>query len=138
VKEPDYEPEKIRQIPEVTQIIEKIGEIILSFWEQRETEKYRIQEGKEYDERSRRIFYDTDQISESQLEGIRVCPDCAGALRIDSTSSRGYHILAVHIPRKACKDCMETGYQWYESADRGNFDHIFLQDRTNDTYSERK
>ncbi|UCH19517.1 MAG: histone deacetylase [Deltaproteobacteria bacterium] len=138
VKEPDYEPEKIRQIPELTQIIEKIGEIILSFWEQRETEKSRSQGGKGYDERSRRIFYDTDQISESQLESLRFCPDCAGALRIDSTSSRGYHILAVHIPRKACKDCMEAGYQWYESADRGNLDHIFLQDRTNDTYSERK
>ncbi|MGD2271815.1 MAG: histone deacetylase [Desulfobacterales bacterium] len=137
VKEPDYAPEKIRQIPEVTHIIEKIGELILGFWQQRKTETSRIQEGKEYNERSRRVFYDTDQIAESQLERIRVCPDCAGALRIDSTSSRGYQILAVHIPRKACEDCRQAGYRWYESAERERFDYIFLQDRTSDMYLEK-
>ena len=88
--------------------------------------------------RTRSIFYDTDGIQESQAEQIQVCPDCAGALQIDSSSDRGARILAVHIPRKACSKCQEIGHQWYESADLKQFEMIFLQDRTEDKYIEKK
>jgi len=77
-------------------------------------------------------------IQESQKETVRVCADCAGALRIDSTSSRGQHILAVHVPRKACALCRETAAQWYASVRKNEFDHVFLQDRIRDVYEERK
>jgi hypothetical protein len=77
-------------------------------------------------------------IHETQKERIRVCADCAGALRIESSSSKGLRILAVHIPRRACADCRQIGRDWYDSADWGDFDHICLQDRPNDTYIERK
>jgi hypothetical protein len=43
--------------------------------------------------------------------GIRVCTDCGGAWRIDSSSDRGSHILAVHIPNQACGACRNQGYQ---------------------------
>jgi hypothetical protein len=48
------------------------------------------------------------------------------------------HILAVHIPRKACSKCKEVGYRWYDTPDTGQFDIIFLQDRTEDKYLEKK
>jgi len=64
-----------------------------------------------------------------------VCPDCSGALRIESTSSRGKHILAVHIPRDACQACRERGYEWYDVKPFG-FDIKFLQDRPQDKYLE--
>ncbi len=89
-------------------------------------------------QRTRGIFYDTDGIQESQAEQIRICTDCAGALRIDSSSDRGAHILAVHIPRKACSKCKEIGYRWYDTVDTGQFDMIFLQDRTEDKYLEKR
>jgi hypothetical protein len=44
----------------------------------------------------------------------------------------------VHIPRKACTACRETAFRWYESAEWGEFDHIFLQDRPQDAFQERK
>jgi hypothetical protein len=83
-------------------------------------------------------FYDTDGIQESQSEQIQICSDCAGALRIDSASDRGRHILAVQIPRKACSKCKEIGYRWYDTADTDPFDMIFLQDRTEDAYLEKR
>jgi hypothetical protein len=44
----------------------------------------------------------------------------------------------VHIPRKACRKCKEIGYRWYDEADTGRFDLIFLQDRPEDKYFEGK
>jgi hypothetical protein len=88
--------------------------------------------------RSRRIYYDTDGISESQQEEITACDTCGGAWRIDSTSDRGAHILAVHIPRKACPSCREAGRKWYDQASIRRFDRVFLQDRAQDQYLVKK
>jgi acetoin utilization deacetylase AcuC-like enzyme len=134
VKEPNYNPESIRQTQSVTDAIEKIGEVTLSIWQQRENIKDQLMEKPTPQRRTRNLYYDTDGIQESQSEQIQICTDCAGALRIDSTSDRSRHILAVHIPRKACSNCKEIGYRWYDTADTGQFDIIFLQDRTEDKY----
>jgi acetoin utilization deacetylase AcuC-like enzyme len=137
VKEPGYDPEKIRQTPEVTDWIKKIGDKVLQYWESREETKAKVQAGKAFEERTRRIFYDTDNISESQKETIRICDVCGGAFKVDSSSSRGYHILAVHIPRNACQDCKKTGYDWFESQNDSEIDRVYLQDRTTDKYRSR-
>ncbi|MFZ1954613.1 MAG: histone deacetylase, partial [Desulfobacterales bacterium] len=129
VREPDYDPQRIRQRPEVTRHIEDLCAEVTGLWGQRTLRRQQVLNEKEFETRTRHIFYDTDMIRETQKETIRVCPDCAGALRVDSSSSRGIHILAVHIPRKACTTCRETAFRWYESAEWGEFDHIFLQDR---------
>ena len=134
IKEPNYHPESIRQSQSVTEAIEKIGEITLTIWQQRDNIKDKLMEKPGPHHRTRKLYYDTDGIQEFQSEQIQICPDCAGALRIDSSSDRGKHILAVHIPRKACSKCKEIGHRWHETADAGQFDMIFLQDRTEDTY----
>ncbi|OQY58813.1 MAG: histone deacetylase [Desulfobacteraceae bacterium 4572_88] len=132
VREPDYDPDRIRQASDVTRYIEKISGKILSAWHQRDSLREQLQGKKEFDERSRSIFYDTDSISEKQHETLRICSECGGAFKIDSSSDRGNHILAVHIPRKACGQCKSMGYEWYESA--RHVDMAFLQDRTGDKY----
>jgi acetoin utilization deacetylase AcuC-like enzyme len=134
VKEPNFDPESIRQTPEVTAAIEKIGDMVLSIWHGRENLREQLLDKTDPQKRARSIFYDTDGIQESQAEQIQICPDCAGALRIDSSSDRGAHILAVNIPRKACSQCKDIGYRWYDEADPGQFDKIYLQDRTEDLY----
>lgn len=138
VKEPDYEPERIRQGPEISRWIEDTGKIVLAGWRQRERIQEELQASREFIERSRNIFYDTDNITENQKETIRACRDCSGVFKIDSSSSRGFHILAIHIPRKACGRCIEYGHHWFDTADAAGFDKIFLQDRTEDKFLERK
>jgi hypothetical protein len=134
IKEPNYDPDSIRQTPAVTAAIEKVGEIVLSIWQGREDLRKQLLDKPDPHRRTRNIFYDTDGIQESQAEQIQICPDCAGALRVDSSSDRGAHILAVHIPRKACSKCKDIGYRWYEAAGKEKFDHIYLQDRTEDLF----
>ena len=138
IKEPDYDPERIRQTSAVTEAIEKIGDIVLSIWQNKEDIRNQLLDQSDPQKKTRNIFYDTDGIRESQSEHIQICPDCAGALRLDSSSDRGAHILAVHIPRKACRKCKDIGYRWYDEADRGQFDGIYLQDRTEDKYIEKE
>jgi hypothetical protein len=133
VREPDYERRQIRQSPAVTEAVENVSDLILACWKGRGELKDRILARKDCNRRSRRIYYDTDGFSESQQEEVRLCESCGGALRIDSVSDRGAHILAVHIPRKACPRCRETGRKWYDQASLKHFDRVYLQDRTEDT-----
>ena len=137
VKEPLYDPDKYRQTPEVTINIEKTGETVLRYWQNRNKIAERMRDKKDFDERKRNIYYDTDNIREQQKETVKICHDCAGALRIDSTSDRGARLLAVHIPLRACGKCRELGYIWYHSAESNIYDMVFLQDRIEDKYLER-
>jgi hypothetical protein len=138
VKEPDYQPEKIRQSPDTTAYIQKLTEVILENWSKSADLREKHQASLKFAKRERNIFYDTDQIQESQRENLRVCPDCSGVLAIDSDTDRGRQIYAVHIPRKACKACQELGYQWYEGFEGKHYDGVFLQDRVHNQYLVRE
>lgn len=138
VCEPGYDPERLEQGPEITRHIQKVVEESLEVWKQgagiREDNR---KKGKLF-ERNRRIYYDTDHITEIQRETIRTCPDCSGLLTIDSQTDIGRRIFAVHIPRKACEKCRKAGYKTYDSTEIWSYNQIFLQDRTSDQYFSRK
>jgi acetoin utilization deacetylase AcuC-like enzyme len=138
LEEPGYDPDRYRQSADTTRYIEQMSVNVLNNWRRRHrlAEELRIQP--QCTSRSRRIFYDTDNIYEMQSENIRLCNDCAGALRIESSSDQKGLILAVHIPRKACPACRQQGYDWYESASSDQFKHIYLQDRPQDAYLVKK
>jgi acetoin utilization deacetylase AcuC-like enzyme len=139
VREPDYEPAKIRQSEEVSRYIEKISKEILEYWGKGpELREKALRSGKQFADRKRQIFYDTDGILEEQRERLGICDACSGALAVESWTDRGKRIFAVHVPRKACGNCRDQGYQWYESANARKFDHVFLQDRTEDKYLVRR
>jgi len=137
VLEPDYDFETIRQSPSTTTAIEHIGRVVHQNWKSSLHPRDAVGKDAEFAERARGIFYDTDMINERQQETIHICRDCAGALRIDSSSDRGDRILAVHIPRKACDACRQVGHDWYESVERSSFRQICLRDRVKDAYAVR-
>ncbi|MEZ4577041.1 MAG: hypothetical protein R2875_03245 [Desulfobacterales bacterium] len=116
VKEPGYDFTKLRQSDQITRVIERTCDSVLSNWNARELIRMRMKGNKKFDKRRRSIMYDTDGFYEHQNETIRICTECAGVLKIDSTSDVGQHILAVHIPRKACHACREQGFEWYDGA----------------------
>ena len=138
VREPTYNPERLRQSQDVTRIIGKVGELVLAYWQKRDAIQDQVREKPTCGHRSRQLFYDTDNITETQEETIQICDHCGGAWRIDSTSDRGRHILAIHIPRRACPDCQKAGRTWFDEANGKAFDMIALQDQSTDTYTVRK
>ncbi|MGD8971895.1 MAG: histone deacetylase [Desulfobacterales bacterium] len=138
VKEPNYDPVQIRQTPAISDAIEKIGENVLTIWQQRDYIRDQLLEKTDPCRRTRSIYYDTDGIREAQSEEVQLCPDCAGVWKIDSSSDRGMRILAVHVPRNACDGCKGVAYEWFETASRHTFAIIFMQDRTEDKFIQRK
>jgi len=138
VREPNFNPERYRQSPDVTRIIGKVGDLVLAYWQKRAEIQAQVRSKPGCGQRSRQIYYDTAGITEFQKETIQVCDQCGGAWRIDSTSDRGRHLLAVHIPRHACAECRATGQNWFAEADPREFDFVALQDQHADTYTVRK
>ena len=134
VIEPDYDAQKIAQSSQTTQWVKGVCEKALEVWAQRHQLQDELCSGKDFIERPRSIFYDTDNIAEEQREVVRVCRRCAGALRIESASSRRGRVLALHIPRLACEQCTSLAYQWYDSAEKESFSQVMLQDRPKDQY----
>jgi uncharacterized protein YbaR (Trm112 family) len=134
VREPAYDPDRIRQPAMVTARITETCKEVLALWQQRDRLRDRAGEAGALVSRDRTLFYDTDNIIERQKETVRVCPDCGGAWKIDSSSDRRKRILAVHIPRHACPACRQTGYDWFDQAPEAGFDQVFLQDRTTDKF----
>ncbi|MFP3981827.1 MAG: histone deacetylase [Desulfobacterales bacterium] len=138
VTEPDYSPQRLYQGSSITETIEKTCEQVIDTWRDRDNIRIRMQENVIYDQRQRSIFYDTDEIFETQNETLHVCRDCSGTYKIDSSADNGNRILAVHIPRKACRNCRDMGYKWFEETDMGSYDMIILQNRPEDQYQVRK
>jgi acetoin utilization deacetylase AcuC-like enzyme len=134
VTEPDYDPDRIRQSSQISDYIHKTGETVLSIWQQRDALGEKLRKSDEVKTRTRGIYYDTDSISENQIETVRVCTDCGGTLQIDSSSDRGMRILAVHIPKYGCHACKEAGYQWFDRAETAGYNRVILQDRSRDEY----
>ncbi len=138
VLEPGYDTARSMQSYNVTKAIEQIGEVVLRNWRNRKEMQSKIRADRDFIERRRTIMYDTDMIYEIQKDTIRICDDCAGVLKIDSSSDAGNHIFGVNIPVNACSKCIQTGYDWYEESDSGPFDKVFLQDRVKDEYLEKR
>jgi len=136
VKEPNYDRDYRPQRGDITHYIERQIEELKVLFLKGGFKKDRNEPG-EVVRRARDIDYDTEGIRESQQEKIRCCRACGGALSIESTSSKGHHVLAVHIPRRACGPCQEQGRSWFEEAQVGRFDRVYLQDRTAGTYETR-
>jgi acetoin utilization deacetylase AcuC-like enzyme len=137
LREPDYDPEMIRQSAEVSRWVHKTCDKVLENWRQRQHLQKMVRAESQMMNRDRNIYYDTDNIHEHQQETIRVCDNCGGAFKIDSAAQGRKHILAVHIPRNTCESCRKQGYQWYDSADTTRYDKIYLQDRAGDVITEK-
>ena len=134
VIEPDYDPERPRQASPVTDPIKKTSDPNNGYFEKRDEMRDAAGKHGEIQDRHREIYYDTDNIMERLKERIRICRDCGGTLVVDSRSTNNPPVMAVHIPMHACRDCREMGYAQYDSADPSRYHHVFLQDRTTDTY----
>lgn len=132
IREPDLNPERIKEDPRIIDYIKQLTDTLMDLWNSRDNHEVRREE---IVRRSRNIFYDTDGISESQQESVRVCTDCPGAYKIDSSASTGFHILAVHIPWGACPRCREQGRAWFDRPGRHNYNAVYLQDMDNDEYT---
>jgi acetoin utilization deacetylase AcuC-like enzyme len=137
IREPDYNPNKLKQDKDTRNYISKVCSDVINLWNKREelqNEVHNKMKGKDYFERSRRIYYDTDGISENQRERVRVCKKCGGLWTIDTDSSRGYSAYAIILQKNTCSDCRDAGENEWKNAKKQNQDYIYFQDVDKDLF----
>ncbi|MBW1981581.1 MAG: histone deacetylase [Deltaproteobacteria bacterium] len=138
VREPDYDPDRIKQSEMVTAAIRQTCDQILELRKSLPAKREKYVKGSQYVERTRKIFYDTDGFFEGQKETVRICQECAGLVSIDSWADSGRRILAVHVPRGGCEVCRATANRWFDNASTRRFDLVCLQDRVAGTYQVKR
>ncbi len=135
VREPDYNPGKIRQSAQTTEYIKTLCDELLKVYRNPPAMPKNGKMVGDFFVRDKNIYYDTDGISEYQKESILVCDDCPGVLIIESDASVNPLCLGVYIPQNACPRCVQEGLKAYEQGQiKGKYRYIQLIDRVNKEY----
>ena len=142
-KEPDWSPRLTRQSDGATQRIRESVNALREMWNTRKSVDLDKVFGSEpVYERRRRIYYDTDGISEQQFERIARCKSCSGRRLIVSgavhDSGKVSRIAAIVIPWHACRTCRSAAESEFEKACKEpNLDYVYLQDTEQDRFLMR-
>lgn len=130
VREPNYDPEKMRQEPRIAEYIKRLAETSLKNYFHPPQNQASREKQDNFFVRSKEIFYDTAYITERQREFLLDCDHCPGLLKIESSSSQTRDCLGLEIQRQACDSCLQKGYQEFSQAKKaGKFKNIQLIDR---------
>lgn len=88
--------------------------------------------------RAKDIYYDTDRVTESQIESVRLCSNCPGLLHIDSWSTVNPLAFCLQIPQNACPHCRDLGYDMFMRAKKNsNYRYLKLINRLDKEYLEQ-
>jgi acetoin utilization deacetylase AcuC-like enzyme len=134
VREPDYNPAALQQSRDISEYIEKVSAQVYGRWKQREGLRSSAAARGDFVKRRKRIYYDTDGISEKQEEAVRLCDTCGGLVTIDSQADTGNHIFALIVPGQSCAACRDEAMSLYEATPKGKYHYVYLQDRDRDIY----
>lgn len=129
VQEPQGTPPR-----ETKTILSQVAETcreVLNLWKNRHQVDLKEEFGPgPYFERQRQIYYDTDNIHETQQEYIRLCTGCAGWRVVFTSSTRNRTpAAAVLLPWKPCARCLEEAEQQYRELTKDKrFGQVIWQD----------
>ena len=115
VREPDYDPEALRQDARITEYIARLCELTRKNYFNPPPLKVKPNQ---YDTRSKMVYYDTDGISDQQVEQVMVCPDCPGVRHLISKTVINSTCMGIEIPFHACQRCRDEGYRLLDEARR--------------------
>jgi acetoin utilization deacetylase AcuC-like enzyme len=107
VQEPVQRLDREKQTKSLTEQVVRVCDEVIDFWQHRSEVKLEEVFGAgSLFQRQRQIYYDTDNIYESQQEYIRLCSDCAGWRVIYTSSTKARDLVGVVLlPWKPCQAC---------------------------------
>ncbi|MEW5952755.1 MAG: histone deacetylase [Bacillota bacterium] len=139
IREHQFLPGQLSESNERLDQVKKMIEQVLEAWDQRDRVDMEEAFGtKDFYQRRKSIYYDTDYIEEEQYERLHICPNCPGFLSFDSRANYGFgkpiRIYAVSIPFTACNGCQVQAYNRYEEGKSDKkFQYVYMQDKSTDT-----
>ncbi|NLO22591.1 MAG: histone deacetylase [Syntrophomonadaceae bacterium] len=140
LKEPDYSPSRLKEpAGNMERIYQIVDTQLKTFRRRKEVIEKNRRSGEMFKTSHESIFYDTDYISESQRNELRLCPTCGGFRIINSSArhpnGKNYNIACIQLPIYACRSCQEQARDAYTTMNSSDtYDLVYLQDRVKDEY----
>ena len=135
IREPNYNPRAMKQQSRITDYIKQLSDTVRQYYFNPPRESLKGEEVGGFFTRKKRIYYDTDFISEEQVEAVRMCRQCPGMIHIQTQSDRNPLSLYIELPIGACTSCVETGtWQYEEAVASGKYAHLQLNNRRDKIY----
>jgi acetoin utilization deacetylase AcuC-like enzyme len=129
VREPDLDPERIREHQSTLDYIKALCDHLPQVYFE-PTQREEVEREGRFFIRRRSIYYDTDGITENQIERLRDCPYCPGWLHVESASDRVPKSLGIHVPIQGCDNCVDEADALCRKAQADtSFAHVQLIDR---------
>jgi acetoin utilization deacetylase AcuC-like enzyme len=91
-----------------------------------------------YFTRERSIYYDTDNIRETQRELLKDCPHCPGLLITETRTHSTPRSLGLYVPVQGCDMCSREAEERFEKSKADGFAHAQLSDRVLKRYAYAK
>jgi len=138
VREPDLRA--FTESRELSNDVRKTVDQLLDTWAKRDQVSPNPKHVKgNYYQRTKRIYYDTDGISENQRETLRLCDNCAGFLIIETEASSGHRdagkAFCITIPYGACPKCRSEAEDFYAKAKKAKeYRYLYMQDKPSDLF----
>ncbi len=137
VREPEFHPEKIRQDARTMEYIKQVCEEVQTLYFNPPPCPSRGDVAGEFFTRMKDVYYDTDGISESQVEHVLICGDCSGTIRTEVWSTINPLSCCIEIPQLACDRCLARGHRMLEEAHlKGNYRFIQCINRREKEYTQ--
>jgi len=140
VREPNYNPEQIKQDAKTTAYIEELCNQLPKLYfdppkfDAKGDSRQGVISGNQFI-RHKQIYYDTDGINEVQQESLTLCDKCRGLYKVETRADSGPLCLGVEIPIDACPDCRSKGYQITEEGlVKGTYRYIQMINRLDKDY----
>lgn len=139
IREPDFDPEALRQDARITNYISQLVDEIGQLWSRQSNKSQEFTLTNGYYQRTKHLFYDTGFIREEQLEKVSCCSQCAGLMDLVSAANqskgRAGKVRALILPFQSCPGCQKAAENLYKQAKKqGGWGHIYLSDRSGDRY----
>lgn len=139
VIEPELKQSLIYEKEEVLAYTDKLIDGVNKRWEDsKKANKEKLFGKEKFITRRKNIFYDTNFLSENQIESVRKCNSCPGWIGIHSYLERGSYdgnSYCISIPLYACSECREEALNEYDIKCKDKkYDNVFLQDKMKDLY----
>ncbi|XPV76096.1 MAG: histone deacetylase [Desulfovibrio sp.] len=141
VSEPGHDRIDFRQKPNITEYLDKLcDELPNIYFNPPEIDKdsQDMRVGMYVGEtfvRHKQIYYDTDGITEAQVEELHMCENCRGVLKYETRATKRPLSLGVDIPIDACESCRNLGLKLADEAQlRGGYRFVQLINRRDKEY----
>ena len=127
VREPELDRERIREQKSTMDYLETLCDQLPDIYFNPRPADAPRERG--YFVRRRSIYYDTDNITETQVERVKDCPHCPGLIITETETADTPRSLGLYVPVQGCDLCSQEAEERFAKSREAGFAHAQIADR---------